>query len=82
MKRKQMSTERAPINVVLRGEQSGGQIAVIDNVDGAGFQVAPTPFDTTADTTERATPRNRCRRIVALGKVAGSSPVGHPFVCR
>jgi hypothetical protein len=25
-----------------------------------------------------ATPRNRCRRIVALGKVAGSSPVGHP----
>jgi hypothetical protein len=29
----------------------------------------------------QATPRNRCRRIVAP-KVAGSSPVGHPVVCR
>jgi hypothetical protein len=26
-----------------------------------------------------ATPRNGGRRIVALGKVAGSSPVGHPL---
>ena len=32
-----MSTERAPINVVLRGGQSGVQIAVMDNVVGAGF---------------------------------------------
>src|SRR5215218_8307464 len=32
-----MSTERAPINVILRGEQSGGQIAVMDNVVSAGF---------------------------------------------
>ncbi len=28
-----------------------------------------------------ATPRNRCRRIVAP-KVAGSIPVGHPFIYR
>jgi mannose-6-phosphate isomerase-like protein (cupin superfamily) len=32
-----MSTERAPINVILRGEKSGGQIAVMDNVVSAGF---------------------------------------------
>jgi len=32
-----MSTERAPINVILRGEQSGVQIAVMDNVVSAGF---------------------------------------------
>src|SRR5829696_5613168 len=32
-----MSTERAPINVILRGEQSGGQIAVMDNGVSAGF---------------------------------------------
>jgi quercetin dioxygenase-like cupin family protein len=32
-----MSNERAPINVILRGERSGGQIAVMDNVVGAGF---------------------------------------------
>jgi quercetin dioxygenase-like cupin family protein len=36
-----MSTERALINVVLRGEQSGGQIAVMDNVVGAGFPGPP-----------------------------------------
>jgi hypothetical protein len=29
-----------------------------------------------------ATYGNRCRRIVALEKVAGSSPVGHPTICR
>jgi hypothetical protein len=29
-----------------------------------------------------ATRGNRCRRIVALEEVAGSSPVGHPFICR
>jgi len=29
-----------------------------------------------------ATPRNRSRWIVALEKVAGSSPFGHPLVCR
>ena len=32
-----MSTERARINVILRGEQSGGEIAIMDNVVGAGF---------------------------------------------
>jgi quercetin dioxygenase-like cupin family protein len=36
-----MSTERAPINVLLRGEQSGGQIAVMDNVVGADFPGPP-----------------------------------------
>jgi len=36
-----MSTERAPINVILRGEQSGGQISVMDNVVGAGFPGPP-----------------------------------------
>jgi putative ABC transport system permease protein len=36
-----MSTERAPINVILRGEQSGGQIAVMDNVVGGGFPGPP-----------------------------------------
>jgi mannose-6-phosphate isomerase-like protein (cupin superfamily) len=36
-----MSTERAPINVILRGEPSGGQIAVMDNVDSAGFPGPP-----------------------------------------
>jgi quercetin dioxygenase-like cupin family protein len=36
-----MSTERAPINVLLRSEQSGEQIAVMDNVVGAGFPGPP-----------------------------------------
>jgi len=36
-----MSTERAPINVLLRSEQSGEQIAVMDNVVVAGFGVGP-----------------------------------------
>ena len=36
-----MPTERAPINVILRGEQSGGQISVMDNVVGAGFPGPP-----------------------------------------
>jgi quercetin dioxygenase-like cupin family protein len=36
-----MSTERAPINVILRSEQSGGQIAVMDNVVSAGFPGPP-----------------------------------------
>jgi len=36
-----MSTERAPINVLLRSEQSGGQIAVMDNIVGAGFPGPP-----------------------------------------
>jgi hypothetical protein len=29
-----------------------------------------------------ATLRNRSRRIVALEKVAGSIPAGHPYLCR
>ena len=29
-----------------------------------------------------ATPSNSYRRIVALEKVAGSSPIGHPPICR
>jgi hypothetical protein len=29
-----------------------------------------------------ATLGNGCRRIVALEEVAGSSPVGHPMICR
>jgi hypothetical protein len=36
-----MSSELAPINVILRGEQSGGQIAVMDNAVGAGFPRPP-----------------------------------------
>jgi mannose-6-phosphate isomerase-like protein (cupin superfamily) len=36
-----MSTERAPINVILRGEQSGRQITVMDNVVSADFQGPP-----------------------------------------
>ena len=36
-----MSTERAPINVILRSEESGGQIAVTNNVVGAGFPGQP-----------------------------------------
>ena len=36
-----MSTERAPINVILRGEQSGRQITVMDNVVSAGFPGPP-----------------------------------------
>lgn len=40
-KEKQMSTERAPINVILRGGQSGDHIAVMDNVVGAGFSGPP-----------------------------------------
>jgi quercetin dioxygenase-like cupin family protein len=40
-KEKPMSTERAPINVLLRSEQSGGQIAIMDNVVGASFPGPP-----------------------------------------
>jgi len=40
-KEKPMSTERAPINVILRSEESGGQIAVTNNVVGAGFPGQP-----------------------------------------
>jgi hypothetical protein len=47
-----MSTERAPINVILRGEQSGGKIAVMDNVVSAGF---PGPQSTTTTSTRRST---------------------------
>jgi quercetin dioxygenase-like cupin family protein len=36
-----MSTERAPIKVLLRSEQSGGQIAVMDNVVGASLPGPP-----------------------------------------
>jgi quercetin dioxygenase-like cupin family protein len=36
-----MATERAPINVLLRSEQSGGEIAVMDNIVGAGFPGPP-----------------------------------------
>ena len=36
-----MSTERASINVILRGEQSRGQISVMDNIVGAGFPGPP-----------------------------------------
>ncbi len=36
-----MPTEHAPINVLLRSEQSGGQIAVMDNIVGAGFPGPP-----------------------------------------
>ena len=36
-----MSTERAPINVLLRSEQSGEQIAVMDNSVSAGFPGPP-----------------------------------------
>ena len=36
-----MSNERAPINVLLRGKQSGGEIAVMDNVVGAGYSGPP-----------------------------------------
>ncbi len=36
-----MPTERARINVILRSEQSGGQIAVMDNVVPAGFPGPP-----------------------------------------
>jgi hypothetical protein len=36
-----MSTERAPINVLLRSEQSGEHIAVMDNTVGAGFPGPP-----------------------------------------
>jgi mannose-6-phosphate isomerase-like protein (cupin superfamily) len=36
-----MSTERAPINVLLRSEQSGEHIAVMDNIVGAGFPGPP-----------------------------------------
>ena len=36
-----MSTERAPINVLLRSEQSGEQISVMDNTASAGFPGPP-----------------------------------------
>ena len=36
-----MSTERAPINVLLRSEQSGEQISVMDNTVSAGFPGPP-----------------------------------------
>ena len=36
-----MSTERAPINVLLRSEQSEEHIAVMDNTVGAGFPGPP-----------------------------------------
>jgi quercetin dioxygenase-like cupin family protein len=36
-----MSTERVPINVLLRSEQSGEQIAVMDNTVSAGFPGPP-----------------------------------------
>jgi quercetin dioxygenase-like cupin family protein len=36
-----MPTERAPIQVLLRSEQSGEHIAVMDNVVGAGFPGPP-----------------------------------------
>ncbi len=36
-----MSIERAPINIILRGEQSGGQIAIMDNIVGASFPGPP-----------------------------------------
>src|ERR687892_325596 len=36
-----MSTERAPINVILRGEKSGRQIPFMDNVVPAGFPGPP-----------------------------------------
>ena len=36
-----MSTEHAPINVLLRGEQSAEQIAVMDNTVSAGFPGPP-----------------------------------------
>ena len=36
-----MSTERAPINVLLRSEQSEEHIAVMDNTVGAGFSGPP-----------------------------------------
>ena len=36
-----MSTERIPIKVLLRSEQSGGEIAVMDNIVGAGFPGPP-----------------------------------------
>lgn len=36
-----MSTERAPIQVLLRSEQSGEQIAVMDNTVGTGFPGPP-----------------------------------------
>jgi quercetin dioxygenase-like cupin family protein len=36
-----MSTERAPIKVLLRSEQSAEHIAVMDNIVGAGFPGPP-----------------------------------------
>jgi mannose-6-phosphate isomerase-like protein (cupin superfamily) len=36
-----MSTERAPIKVLLRSEQRGEHIAVMDNIVGAGFPGPP-----------------------------------------
>jgi quercetin dioxygenase-like cupin family protein len=36
-----MSAERAPVKVLLRSEQSGEQIAVMDNIVGAGFPGPP-----------------------------------------
>ncbi len=36
-----MPTERARINVILRSEQSGGQLAIMDNIVSAGFPGPP-----------------------------------------
>ncbi len=65
-----MSTERAPINVLLRSEQSGEQIAVMDNSVSAGFPGPPC--------------NARCGRLgvrapgVALYARAGPPPVPPP----
>jgi quercetin dioxygenase-like cupin family protein len=45
-----MSTERAPINVLLRSEQSGEQIAVMDNTVSAGFPGPPLHHHTFDET--------------------------------
>jgi hypothetical protein len=47
-----MSTERAPINVLLSSEHSGEQIAVMDNIVGAGF---PGPHCITTPSTRPST---------------------------
>jgi quercetin dioxygenase-like cupin family protein len=40
-----MSTERAPINVQLRGEQSGGEVSVIESGSLPGFGAPPLHHD-------------------------------------
>ena len=45
-----MSTERAPINVLLRSEQSGEQIAVMDNTVSAGFPRRPLRYHDSDET--------------------------------